>query len=300
MTGEENKFKQLFKLTKANELKFRNDLIRNYSQALREIEKEVAFYASKGQLTRTEMYKYRRYENLMKSINKELSGIDGINLREIDKYVFNHYSASYYHTGYILETEYQYKLNYQQLNRQKIVNSIQNPLTRIGLQNGGQKVRNNLTSAITQSIIKGESMTDTAQRLKGVLQDNANNVYRIIRTETTRISNLGEYQSIEHAQDIGLKVKKQWVSTLSDTTRESHRALDGEIREMDEKFSNGLLYPGDPSGEAEEVINCECTMITVIEGYENAYQFRAARGVDGRNEIIPYKTYSEWEKNRVF
>ncbi len=32
----------------------------------------------------------------------------------------------------------------------------------------------------------------------------------------------------------------------------------------DETFPNGLLYPGDPSGPAEEVINCRCTLMHEI------------------------------------
>ena len=34
-----------------------------------------------------------------------------------------------------------------------------------------------------------------------------------------------------------------------------------KIREMDEKFSNGLLYPSDPNGQASEVCNCRCALI---------------------------------------
>ena len=37
--------------------------------------------------------------------------------------------------------------------------------------------------------------------------------------------------------------------------------VDGEIRALDEKFSNGLMYPGDPSGSAAEVINCRCVLL---------------------------------------
>jgi hypothetical protein len=32
----------------------------------------------------------------------------------------------------------------------------------------------------------------------------------------------------------------------------------------DEPFQNGLMYPGDPSGEAAEVINCRCTILHEI------------------------------------
>ena len=60
----------------------------------------------------------------------------------------------------------------------------------------------------------------------------------------------------------GADIVKQWDATLDGRTRDSHRRVDGEIRELDEKFSNGLMFPGDPSGSAAEVINCRCTSNT--------------------------------------
>lgn len=60
----------------------------------------------------------------------------------------------------------------------------------------------------------------------------------------------------------GADVLKQWDATLDGRTRDSHRHVDGEIRELDEKFSNGLMFPGDPNGSAAEVVNCRCTSNT--------------------------------------
>ena len=39
-------------------------------------------------------------------------------------------------------------------------------------------------------------------------------------------------------------------------------ALTAKIRELDEKFSNGLMFSGDPSGSTAEVVNCRCTSNT--------------------------------------
>lgn len=96
-----------------------------------------------------------------------------------------------------------------------------------------------------------------------------------------------------------LGIKKQWVSTLDGKTRDRHKRLDGEVVDIDKPFSNGLMYPGDMSGPPGEVINCRCAMREIVEGYSNSAQYRRARGVDGKNEIIPYKTYEEWAKERL-
>lgn len=60
----------------------------------------------------------------------------------------------------------------------------------------------------------------------------------------------------------GVEVK-QWVTMMDGHERDWHAALDGETVGIREVFSNGLSYPGDPIGSAEEVANCRCTMLDV-------------------------------------
>ena len=54
--------------------------------------------------------------------------------------------------------------------------------------------------------------------------------------------------------------KKQWVGG----TRPTHAAIDGQIKDFNDTFDNGLMYPHDPSGEAGEVINCTCALAPII------------------------------------
>jgi hypothetical protein len=86
------------------------------------------------------------------------------------------------------------------------------------------------------------------------------NALRIARTEGHRVQQASQYDSLTEAKDNGANIVKQWDSTLDDRTRESHRLLDGQIRELDEPFEvYGLkaMYPGD-FGEPGEDINCRC------------------------------------------
>ncbi len=50
-------------------------------------------------------------------------------------------------------------------------------------------------------------------------------------------------------------------ATLDARTRDSHAKVDGELTAVDEKFSNGLMFPGDPHGAAAEVCNCRCALL---------------------------------------
>jgi hypothetical protein len=56
------------------------------------------------------------------------------------------------------------------------------------------------------------------------------------------------------------EVDKTWVVT-SDKPRPSHEAIDGETVPYGDPFSNGLYYPGDPTGSADETAGCTCLML---------------------------------------
>jgi HK97 family phage portal protein len=68
---------------------------------------------------------------------------------------------------------------------------------------------------------------------------------------------------IEGFKDVGLQ-RHEWLSAQDERVRDSHQ-IDGEVVTIGERFSNGLLYPNDPGGPAEEVINCRCLTLPVFE-----------------------------------
>lgn len=83
----------------------------------------------------------------------------------------------------------------------------------------------------------------------------------IARTEGGRIQNQAAMDACTTAKTKGANVVKQWDATLDRKTRKSHARVDGEVRELDETFSNGLMYPHDPNGGAAEVCNCRCALL---------------------------------------
>lgn len=57
---------------------------------------------------------------------------------------------------------------------------------------------------------------------------------------------------------------KQWSAVLDGKTRDSHRKLDHQIREMDKPFEiegKKAMYPHD-FGDPAEDCNCRCTLLT--------------------------------------
>lgn len=98
----------------------------------------------------------------------------------------------------------------------------------------------------------------------------------IVRTETVKATNITQLAAADNED---FEMEKQWIAIKDTRTRRSHSHLgvDGERIPLDAVYSNGLMFPGDPNGDAEEVCNCRCT-----QGYF------AARDLNGK--LIPKKT----------
>lgn len=122
-------------------------------------------------------------------------------------------------------------------------------------------LKKKITAQVSRGIATGMTFQQVAQQLAGYTNIGYNNAVRIARTEGHRIQVQSAMDACHKAKDKGADVVKQWDSTLDGATRESHQAVDGEIRELDKPFSNGLMFPGDPSGGAAEVVNCRCALL---------------------------------------
>lgn len=91
----------------------------------------------------------------------------------------------------------------------------------------------------------------------------------IARTETHTAANFGAQEAAELT---GLDMKREWVSSMDDRTRDTgdadHVAADGQVVGMKEPFQvsgEALMFPGDPSGSAANVINCRCSVVFIYD-----------------------------------
>lgn len=131
-----------------------------------------------------------------------------------------------------------------------------------------QDLKKNIAAEVSRGIVNGASYADVAQQIKlkmtGTYNTNGGAMARamtIARTEGHRVQVQAGFDACYAAKDMGANVLKQWDSALDNQTRPTHRVVDGEIRELDKPFSNGLQCPGDSSGGAAEVVNCRCALL---------------------------------------
>ena len=106
-------------------------------------------------------------------------------------------------------------------------------------------------SSLASSIFGPDWQKDTAD-LFGRLAGEQADVWA--QTVTTTSTNFG---SADAAKASNL-TNKTWRQTSSKEPRSEHSALDGETVPANETFSNGMRWPGDPTGGATENANCHC------------------------------------------
>lgn len=112
---------------------------------------------------------------------------------------------------------------------------------------------------IQQGINEGEGVGEIAARVKNVTGVSDGRAMTIARTEVHAAHEAGSYDQALYVDPNGTKT---WLSTEDAKTRPTHVAADGQTVPINQTFDVGgsaLRYPGDPLGEAGEVINCRCS-----------------------------------------
>ena len=157
--------------------------------------------------------------------------------------------------------------------------------------------RRRITSVLTQSILQGESIPKITRRLEQVTKGDHKAAIRNARTMMTGVQNAGRIDAFQRALDMGIPVKKQWLSTVDMRTRHWHRALDGVTAEVEEPFHNDMgdiKFPGDPEAAAANVYNCRCTLIAAVEGFAIDVKDTDLRPMPNLGEM----TYDEWRASK--
>jgi hypothetical protein len=106
-------------------------------------------------------------------------------------------------------------------------------------------------------------------------------VERIYRTEAQRLYSIGQHDAAAAWEDqTGERLILIWQHAARGSllARDWHVAMHGQAIRRGESFSNGLRFPKDPRGSAEETINCMCFTITLTadQAREQGYSVRPA------------------------
>ena len=163
------------------------------------------------------------------------------------------------------------------------------------LDNGKDLLWNHqhFTSALTQSILQGESLPRAAKRLSMVLGMDERAATRAARTAMTGAESAGRQHSMERAESMGIPLRKSWRAKLDGRTRQAHRELDGESVPVSGYFTWGGINidrPGDPTCPAHMIANCRCTL-----GNEIDLDNIPPRVVRRTNKLPKGVSYDDWK-----
>lgn len=157
--------------------------------------------------------------------------------------------------------------------------------------------RKTITAEITRGILSGASIEEIARNIGNALGNkNEKSMLRYARTAMTAAQNAGRMEVLDEALEMGVRVKKVWLATLDDRTRDAHAHLDGQVREVHEPFDSDLgpiMYPGDPAADEANTWNCRCTLVYEYEEYpKNA----GSRYDQKHGEFIEDMSYDDWKE----
>lgn len=140
------------------------------------------------------------------------------------------------------------------------------------------EVYNLAFAEIADGVNGGESKQQIADRVDRVLDYSdserwPNRARTIAQTEVTRAYGAGTLAAgLEQSRVTGRLLRKRWDTEKDQRVRESHRAVDGQVRDLAMPFyvdGFPLQFPGDPIGAPETVINCRCDLVIVNEEGRN-------------------------------
>lgn len=158
-------------------------------------------------------------------------------------------------------------------------------------------LKKRIANNISRGIATADSYANIARNIANGTNVGINKTMRIARTEGHRIQSAAAFDAQHEAKNAGADIVKQWDSTLDGRTRDTHRELDGQIRELDEPFEvYGMtaMYPSD-FGDPAEDINCRCALLqrarwALDEDELNTLQERAAYfGLDKTKDFDDFK-----------
>lgn len=283
--------------------------LNNYMETFVQMDKKMAEKVKLGEMTQKEYMQWRtrhiaigeRWSVLRKELAADYTQADKIARTLVNNKMADIYAINFNFGTYQMEHDAGVDTAFTLYNRNTINKLVkENPKL---LPNPGKKLaerirkgevqrynEKSLQSALIQGLLQGESIPAIAKRVADqVGESNYNSAVRNARTMVTGAQNSARLDAFKRGEEMGIEMEKMWLATHDDRTRDTHRELDYVQIPLDEEFANGLMEPGDISGDPSEVYNCRCSMRSVIKKLDReAYKYRS--------DEVEGMSYEEWKR----
>ena len=241
-------------------------LKKQYERALHEINIKIRLLQS-DELTQSRIYRIQYQKALKGQVEAILEKLHADEYSTIQEYLSDSYTTTYIGTMYDMAgqgipilTPIDQKAAVKAIMTDSKINT--DLYTALGVDT--EQLKTSISDEITRGIAAGDFYDVIARNIGLSTGAPLSRAMTIVRTEAHRIQQASAEDARQEAKKKGADVVKQWDATLDSKTRDSHRQLDGQIREVNEYFEIGnkkAMYPGE-FGDPAEDCNCRCVALT--------------------------------------
>ena len=256
-----------------NEEKTIASLKNTYKQALKDCEQKIRELSARTDMENLQSIIYQKqYQEALKAqLEGALSNLQSNSYATVSDYLTKCYRDGY--TGVMYDLQQTGIPIIMPIDQAAVVRAIQtdSKLSKSLYDKMGEDVtylKKAVRAEVSRGIANGSTWNEVAGKLSRHMANTPfqrayNNSIRIARTEGHRIQVQSALDAQHVAKSKGADIVKQWDSTLDGNTRDLHRLLDGQIREIDEPFEVGgrkVKAPG-MFGDPAEDCNCRCCLL---------------------------------------
>lgn len=218
-------------------------------------------------MKQAKIYQKQYQQALKKQIGSILDKLHGDTFSTVDQYLKECYQDGFLGTMYDIHAQgipIIVPINQEAVAKAVVLDSkvVKGYYEALGVD--FDRLKKVIPAEVSRGIASSLPYVDIARNINNASRSGLYNAVRIARTEGHRIQQASTYDAQKAAKAKGADVVKQWDATLDGRTRDTHRLLDGQIREVDEPFEvRGMtaMMPGD-FGRPEEDIHCRCVSLT--------------------------------------
>ena len=256
-----------------NEGKTIASLKHTYKQALKDCEQKIRELSARTDMENLQSIIYQKqYQEALKAqLEGALSNLQSNSYATVSDYLTKCYRDGY--TGVMYDLQQTGIPIIMPIDQAAVVRAIQtdSKLSKSLYDKMGEDMtylKKAVRAEVSRGIANGSTWNEVAGKLSRHMantpfQKAYNNSIRIARTEGHRIQVQSALDAQMVAKSKGADIVKQWDSTLDGNTRDLHRLLDGQIREIDEPFEAGGIQVDAPGmfGDPAEDCNCRCCLL---------------------------------------
>ncbi len=237
-------------------------LEKHYTRALNDIDKKIRILQS-DELTQSRIYRLEYQKALKEQVKGVLEKLHSDEYTTIQQFLSASYTDAFVGTAYDLFGQgvpLIMPIDPEEAVKAVLTDSKINGSLYESLGVDVNKLKKTISSEISRGIAGGMSYNEIARNISSTAKAPMARAKTIVQTESHRIQQAARHNARVTAKSKGADIVKQWNSTLDGGTRDTHRKLDGQIRELDEPFEVGgmkAMYPGD-FGDPAEDCNCRC------------------------------------------